>query len=85
MKQLVFGVLLFAGFCHAQDAGRFVASSTNVYGAEYPRVDNSGRVQLRVKAPDAAKVQADFWGRPKLDLTRQADGYWTGTTEALVP
>ena len=38
-----------------------------------------------MKAPDAAKVQVNFWGTPKLEMVKQADGFWTATTAALVP
>ena len=46
---------LLSSLCLAQEPGSFQASSTNVWGADYPRVDNFGRVEVRVKAPDATK------------------------------
>ena len=46
----------------------FVPPSTNVWGADYPQVDNTGRVQIRVKAPDATKVKLNFWSGPKVDM-----------------
>ena len=76
---------LFTSVCCAQEAGDFQPATTNVWGAEYPRVDGTGRVQLRVKAPDAAKVKVNFWSGPKTDMVKQADGFWTITTPALVP
>jgi enterochelin esterase-like enzyme len=76
---------LLAGLCYAQEVGDFQPATTNVWGAEYPRVDRSGRVQLRLKAPDAAKVRVNFWSGPKAEMTRQADGFWTFTTPPLVP
>ena len=39
---------LLAELCYAQEAGDFQPAATNVWGAEYPRVDSQGRVQLRV-------------------------------------
>ena len=36
-------------------------------------------------AADATKVQINFWGNPKLDMVKQADGFWTVTTVPLVP
>src|SRR5215472_11243921 len=75
----------FAGVCYGQESGDFQPATTNVWGAEYPRVDGTGRVQLRVKAPDAAKVKVNFWSGPKTDMVKQADGFWTITTPALVP
>ncbi len=85
MKQLAFLTLLIAMTCHAQDASNFQAASTNVWGAKYPSVDSTGRVQIRVKAPDATKVRANFWSGPKIDMVKQEDGFWTVTTPPLVP
>ena len=88
-----FWIILFAGLCcalyadrcYAQEAGDFQPATTNVWGAEYPRVDSTGRVQLRVKAPDATKVRVNFWSGPKVEMVKQADGFWTLTTPPLVP
>jgi enterochelin esterase family protein len=85
MKHIGIAIILFASFCCAQEAGDFRPSSTNVWGAEYPRVDSAGRVQIRVKAPDATKVRLNFWSGPKVDMEKQQDGYWTVTTPPLVP
>ena len=52
---------------------------------DYPRVDSTGRVQLRVKAPDATKVRVNFWSGPKVEMVKQADGFWTLITPPLVP
>lgn len=81
------GILLFllASSCYAQEAGSFQPSETNVWRAEYPRVEGAGRVQIRVKAPDATKVKLNFWSGPKLDMEKQPDGFWTATTPPLVP
>jgi enterochelin esterase-like enzyme len=76
---------IFAGLCWAQEAGDFQPATTNVWGAEYPRVDSTGRVQLRVKAPDATKVRVNFWSGPKVEMAPQADGFWTLTTPPLAP
>jgi enterochelin esterase family protein len=66
-------------------SGEFRPATTNVWDAQYPRVDDAGRVQVRVKAPEAAKVKLNFWSGPKLDMEKQPDGFWTATTEPLVP
>jgi enterochelin esterase family protein len=42
-------------------------------------------VEVRVKAPDATKVKLNFWSGPKIDMVKQADGFWTVTTPPLVP
>jgi len=82
-----FAILIFLlwSFCWAQESGGFQPSTTNVWAAEYPRVDSAGRVQIRVKAPDATKVRLNFWSGPKVDMEKLQDGFWTVTTAPLVP
>lgn len=77
--------LILSSFYCAQASDDFQPSSTNVWGAEYPRVDSSGRVQVRVKAPNATKVKLNFWSGPKVDMEKLAEGFWTVTTVPLVP
>jgi len=78
-------VALTASACWAQEARDFQPATTNVWGAEYPRVDASGRVQVRIKAPEAAHVKLNFWSGPKVEMAKQADGFWTVTTAPLAP
>jgi enterochelin esterase-like enzyme len=85
MGRLAILLLLVSSACWAQGSDDFRPASTNVWGAEYPRVDGKGRVQIRFKAPDAAKVRLNFWSGPKVDMEKQADGFWTVTTAPLVP
>jgi enterochelin esterase family protein len=85
MRQLGWAFLFLASVAAAQDTGDFRPASTNVWGAEYPRVDGTGRVEIRFKAAEAAKVRANFWSGPKVDMAKQADGTWTVTTTPLVP
>jgi len=85
MKQVAMAMLLFASLCCAQEGGNFEPSRTNVWGAQYPRIDSTGKVEFRVKAPDATKVRLNFWSGPKLDMVKQPDGFWTVTTPPLVP
>jgi len=85
MKLAGIAMLLFASICCAQEPGSFQPSATNVWGADYPQVDNAGKVEIRVKAPDATKVKLNFWSGPKADMVKQADGFWTFTTPPLVP
>ena len=85
MKSFIYALLLLAGACAAQDASSFKPAETNVWGAEYPRIDAEGRVQVRIKAPEANKVKVNFWSGPKLDMEKQPDGFWTVTTPAQVP
>ena len=85
MKQLGLALLFLASVCSAQEPAGFQPATTNVWGAEYPRVDAAGRVEVRIKAPEATKVRLNFWSGPKVDMVKQADGFWTVTTEPLVP
>ena len=85
MKLVGMAMLLFASLGCAQESGNFQPAATNVWGAEYPRVDSDGRAEFRVKAPDATKVRINFWSGPKLDMVKQPDGFWTVTTPPLVP
>jgi enterochelin esterase-like enzyme len=85
MRRLGILLFLFAGFCYAQETGSFHPSETNVWGSEYPRIDSTARVQIRIKAPDATKVKVNFWSGPKVDMVKQPDGFWIVTTDPLVP
>jgi len=85
MQRFAILILLLSSACWAQGSDDFAPATTNVWGADYPRVDRAGRVQIRIKASDAKQVKLNFWSGPKVDLVRQADGFWTVTTAALVP
>jgi len=86
MKMKLVGIIgmMVASLCYAQE-GNFQPASTNVLDAQYPRVDSDSRVQVRIKAPDATKVKVNFWSGPKMDMEKQADGYWTVTTPPQAP
>src|SRR6186713_1677565 len=85
MSHFALALLLLSGTCWAGEAADFSPATTNVWGADYPRVDGTGRVQVRVKAPDAQHVKLNFWSGPKLDMEKQPDGFWTAITSPLVP
>ena len=78
-------LLCLAPLTYAQESSDFRPASTNVWDAQYPRVDSKGRVEIRLKAPDAAKVRLNFWSGPKIDMVKQPDGVWSVITEPLVP
>jgi len=63
------------------DEGR--PATTNVMGAEYPRVHSDLSVTFRVEAPDAKKVQVDL-GR-LWDMERDGEGVWSVTIPGQVP
>jgi len=85
MLRLIILSVLASGVCWSQPSERFTPASTNVWGAEYPRVDSAGSVQIRVKAPEAKQVKLNFWSGPKVDMVKEPDGFWTVTTAPLAP
>ena len=50
-----------------------------------PASTAQGRVEVRLKAPEATKVRLNFWSGPKIDMVKQPDGVWSVITEPLVP
>ncbi len=82
MKNLLSIILFLAistvGFCQGADfpAGTKPAS-TNIIGADYPRVDSLGRVYFRLKAPEATSISVSLGN---VALTKGDDGFWTGIT-----
>jgi enterochelin esterase-like enzyme len=60
-----------------------IVPTTNIRGADYPRILPDLRIQFRIKAPDAKKVQFDL-GKP-YDAIKDDNGYWTATTDPKVP
>jgi len=57
-------------------------ASTNIPGAEYPRIDSQRRAIFRVRAPEAQSVVVSLGNTA---LTKGDDGFWTGTTGPLDP
>jgi enterochelin esterase-like enzyme len=57
-------------------------ASTNIVGAEYPRVDAQRRVIFRLRAPEAQGISVSLGNVP---LTKGEDGFWTGTTQPQDP
>ena len=55
-------------------------ASTNIIGAEYPRIDAQRRAIFRVRAPEAQSVVV---GLGKTALTKGDDGFWNGVTAPL--
>ena len=58
-------------------------ATTNVLGAEYPRVLQDKSVAFQLKAPDAKAVDVDIMGH-KYPMTRGADGVWSVVTPPMV-
>lgn len=73
------------GILNAQTDEQFENSkpaSTNIVGAEYPRIDAQSKAIFRVNAPDAQSV---IVGLGNVALTKGEDGFWTGITAPLDP
>ena len=62
-----------------------VPASTNVQGAQYPRIHPDLRVTFRIKAPDAQKVVFGFFDSQRYPAKKGEDGFWTATSEPQVP
>lgn len=58
-------------------------ASTNVMGAQYPRVLPDHSVAFQLKAPQAQSVDVDITGK-KFPMTKNSDGVWSVTTPPLV-
>ena len=85
MKLATMAFLLGACLCFGQEQGDFKPAASNVLDAQYPKVGRDSRVLIRFKAPDAAKVKLNFWSGPKIDMEKQADGFWSVTTPPMAP
>ena len=57
-------------------------ASSNIVGAEYPRLDAQRRAYFRLRAPEASSVVVSLGNTA---LTKGEDGYWTGVTNPLDP
>jgi enterochelin esterase-like enzyme len=54
---------------------------SNIRGGKYPQIMPDGSAVLRVKAPDAQKVQLDL--AKKYDMVKNSEGVWEVTTDSL--
>jgi enterochelin esterase-like enzyme len=79
--------LVLAAAAPAQEAAKpeGVPASSNVRGAEYPRVHDDLRVTFRIKAPDAQKVEFAFFTPKRYPAAKGDGGFWTATTDPQVP
>jgi enterochelin esterase-like enzyme len=72
------------GFSHSDSLlMKSQPASTNVPGAEFPRIDDQNRAIFRVEAPEARKVQLDLL--KVYDMVKDKSGVWTVTTDPLPP
>src|SRR5271154_1959495 len=85
LRHVLMMSVLAAGICWGQAPDAAKPPVTNVPNAEYPRIDNDARIEFRIKAPDASKVQVKVGAIPAIDLVKGDDGVWTVTTPPIVP
>jgi enterochelin esterase-like enzyme len=82
----VLGMAMAAAVCQAQRP-----ASSNIPGAEYPKIHDDLRVTFRVSAPLAHKVQLqpgggdNGLGKGPFDMVRDDKGFWTFTTPPSQP
>ncbi len=84
MKRILSLLMLICGTALGQGLADSRPATSNVMGAQYPRIHADLRATFRLKAPDAQKVQVDVGGA-KYEMTKDAEGYWTATSAPLVP
>lgn len=81
---LFIALLLSGGYAIAQNVeNTTMPATTNIPGYEYPRLDAEGRAYFRFYAPNSSKIQVDCCGK-KYDMQKDAEGFWTVTTDPLV-
>jgi enterochelin esterase-like enzyme len=73
--------LCFAQATQSADASK--PASSNVPGAEYPKIHSDLTVDFRLRAPDAKKVQLQLDKR--YNMERGSNGVWSVTTTPQVP
>lgn len=76
--------ILTGNACLAQEVKEdFQPSTLNQPGQEYPQVNSQGYVRFHIKAPaaDSIRVSLGLGGRGGTLLTKDDDGFFSGTTE----
>lgn len=85
------GAALIAGAGVIPSGGTGRPASTNVPGAEYPRVHADRRVTFRLRAPEARHVQlipggaGNGLGPGPFDMARDDSGHWSATVPPAAP
>ena len=94
MRQPPISVILAlaaVGLCRGQAGDDSRPATSNLPGAEYPRIHSDLRVTFRVTAPGAQKVQVvpgggdNGLGKRPFDMLRDENGVWTVTIPPAVP
>ena len=85
IAKFVFAIILASGTCWGQKLDSHPAT-TNIPGADFPRINSDLSVTVRVQADQAQKVQLLMeLGQSTYDMVKGADGFWEVTTKPLLP
>src|ERR1700740_1882174 len=85
IAKFVFVTVLALEACWAQK-GESQPASTNIPGAEFPRINGDLSATFRVHAEHAQKVQLLLeFGQSTYDMVPAAEGAWEVTTKPLLP
>ena len=82
------GVLALGLLATTRAEEQGVSATSNVPGAETPRIHSDRRITFSLKAPDATSLQVaggDGLGMGPFPMTKGADGTWSVTTPPSVP
>ncbi len=83
--KFLLAAVLALGTCWAQNQESHPAS-TNIAGAEFPRINGDNSATFRVQAEQAQKVQLSMgFGQSVLDMVKGNNGFWQVTTKPLAP
>ncbi len=84
IKAIGLAVMLVCGLYEGQGQSRL--PTTNIPGADYPRLNADLSAVFRVQAEHAQKVQLLMeLGQSVYDMTKSPDGFWEVTTKPLLP
>jgi 1,4-alpha-glucan branching enzyme len=80
---LLFGASILCSGQSTQLPADSKPASSNVRGAEFPRVTSDLKAIFRIKAPNAQKVQIRL--DKVYDMIKDNEGFWNLTTDPIVP
>ena len=84
----LFFLLFFSLMCEAQTSDNFQPAVSNIPGAEYLKISPDNSVYVRLRAPEAVKVQVqggDGLCPKPLDLVKDTAGNWNGIIPSAGP
>jgi enterochelin esterase-like enzyme len=83
---LILFTIASAGLARAQQPRSSRVPTTNIAGAEFPRVNDDLSATFRIKADHAQRVQVLMeLGQATYDMSKSSDGFWEVTTRPLLP